>query len=156
MAIIFVRTEDGKKVLSALQAASQENVKLNDNKEIDYALSVSFPICKDGYKDEIKEELEKRGWQCGMGGFVYKEKISPDELLNCLIYMQAYRKTYEFLTEPEHLADLPLITIAEFLNLIDHKAKREKEFGKHFPKKMAWEELVTFLNKEGFTQFASS
>ena len=137
-------------VKSKTKNSPAERVAIYSGKTMDYYFFAQFPICEDGHRDEINEELERRGWSCGMGGLTYKKRVSYKEILSCMLYTRAYRKTYEFLTEPSPLINVP-VKIVEFLDLVELKAKIEREHGKQFPKEMTWKNLVPFLEKEGFT-----
>ncbi len=88
------------------------------------------PFCSDGYRDKMDEELEKKGWQIGMGGATYKEGVSPKEFLNCLAFGEAYREIYKE-NIPRPLANIEL-SVSEFLNLVD---ERNTKLGEKYERK---------------------
>lgn len=87
------------------------------------------PFLKDGYKEEMNEELEKRGWKIGLGGFTYSKGVGTSEALNRLGYLMAYTKAYEEVVAGKPLADVDL-TISGFLDKVEcyHRAERCLQF----------------------------
>ena len=81
------------------------------------------PFCKDGYKKEMDELLVEMGWEAsGMMGMTWKERLSPEEFVDTLSFIEAYAKVYEREVK-NPLADIPL-TLQEFLNFIEEEKKR--------------------------------
>lgn len=136
----------------------REKVEVYDNKKIKYSIFLLFPICKDGSKHKVCEELEKKGWKCekngGLkyGGLIYKEGLTYPEVINFIYYIKVYKKTYDFLTEQSPYVDIPL-KIAKFFSIVDVKMNMERKYGRYSLslKKISWVNLVQFLRKEGFT-----
>ena len=100
-----------------------------------YYSIVVAPICTDStdeYKYEMGEELEKRGYETGMGSMIYKEGLSLEELVECLVFHEAYRTIYDSFYEggvDDHYygcRDIPL-KITEFLKRVDEEIKKVKE-----------------------------
>jgi len=132
----------------------REKVEVYNNKKIKYSIFLLFPICKDGSKHELYEELKKKGWKCEnrelkYGGLIYKEGLPYPEIANCILYIKMYKKTYAFLTEQSPYVDLPF-KIAKFFSLVDVKIDMERKYGRHSLKEITWENLVQFLKKERF------
>ncbi|UZE93067.1 MAG: hypothetical protein IB617_02820 [Candidatus Nealsonbacteria bacterium] len=135
----------------------REKIEVYDDKKIKYSIFLPFPICKDGSKHKVCEELEKKGWKCEngrlkYGGLIYKEGLTYPEVINCIEYIKVYKKTYDFLTEQSPYVDIPL-KIAKFFGIVDVKMNMERKYGRYSLslKNISWVNLVQFLRKEGFT-----
>lgn len=106
---------------------SGQHIQINDNGTIDFYFVVpGFPFCTDGYRDEIKDEIKKRGYTPGLGPFVSKENIYPNELIECLMFSSAYEYTFFSI-----IGDKPLrylnISVSEFMEKIEQNIKKFKE-----------------------------
>jgi len=121
-----------------------------DLRAIDYYVLLPSPLCKDGYKDELRGGLEKRGWATGLMGLTYKDKIPCQELLNCRVFSRAYREVFESLVVSVSTT-IPL-RVAEFLTMVDTKAMFERLNPKLTPKELAWEDLESYLYSVGFRE----
>lgn len=113
---------------------SGDKIEIKDDGTMNYYFYVSgFPFCTDGYKHEIEKEIEKRGFLTGFGGFVFKENITPSELIECMIFKSAYDYTYYNEIGEETNANLKnlRISISEFMKKVDEnieKIKKDKVF----------------------------
>lgn len=128
-----------------------EKVKVFDDKTADYYFFRADPFCKDGYTHEMSKELERRGWKIGSLRMVYKDKIPLKEVVKCMIYKRAYKDTYEFVTNSNLYADVP-ISISQFLNLVEAKAgliSNISKIGDKFPPDITSENLEGILKEEG-------
>ena len=113
--------------------AGAQTVEVSSTGKVEYLFFRPTPFCSDGYRDKMDEELEKKGWNTGMGSITYKEGISPEEFLDCLAFGEAYGKIYKE-NVPRPLANIDL-SISEFLSLVDEEAaKIRKELGRKYPK----------------------
>jgi len=113
--------------------AGAQIVKVFPTGKVEYLFFRPTPFCSDGYRDKMDEELEKKGWQIGMGSITYKEELLPKKFLDCLAFGEAYREIYkENVSRP--LANIDL-SISEFLNLVDKRtAKLKEKYERKYPK----------------------
>lgn len=107
-----------------------EKIQINDDGTLNYNFFVAgFPFCIDGYKDEIKEEIEKRGYKTGIGYFVYRDNISHKELIECMIFKSAYDYTYYSVVSDDLLSKFKDvdISITNFMKEVDENIKKIKQ-----------------------------
>lgn len=100
-----------------------ETIDIFKNNTAAYTFMKSSPFPHE-INDKMNCELEKKGWEA-VGDIIYREKLSFEELINCVAFGIGYRKVYESKRRPP-LMDTSL-TVFEFLNLVDNKAKEELE-----------------------------
>ena len=152
--------DSGKKLITLVaqkgaQKEEKENITWIEridlfDKKADYHFFRATPFCKDGYKDKMEKELEKREWSCGMGELTYKENIPFPEVVSSVLFARAYIETYNSVINGDPLNDVPL-TVSEFLGKVDSaKREKEEEYRKKYPEEPTLDKLIKFLRNEGF------
>ena len=123
-----------------------DKIKINDDGTVDYCgFLAGFPFCTDGYKEKIRDEIEKRGYNNGLGTLIYRDNISPSELIECMLFKSAYDYTYfNVIGEGPNARFKSLsITVSEFMKKIEENIGIMKK-GKLF--RLSWEDVYMDIN----------
>lgn len=96
------------------------------SKEINYYTTLFYPDCDDGGEEKIVEKLAKEGWTKFEEVLVNriprtmigKRNISSRELINTMLYIDAYWETCNFWTRRDPEQEIPF-SVKFFLSLVE-------------------------------------
>lgn len=130
-----------------------EQVTIRDDNEkilIGYHFFRASPFCYDGYKHEMEEPLNQKGWSTGMMSLTYKDDIKLDEIMYCMSYKKAYEKVYRSVVKGHPFRNVSM-KIGEFLDLVDKETEKIMKLYESV-RIENMDDLVNMLKTEGFAE----